>query len=105
MHSSYRLEQKPKTQSEMSSLISCDAVLNRSKILVPQGTSILLQFLVKIRPNLAKMQEDRTKTASQLINELASEKAITKDLTKFAPEKQRQNFVGRASSCFPSVPS
>ena len=56
----------------MSSLISCDAVLNRSKILVPQGTSILLQFLVKIRPNLAKIHEDRTKTASQLINELTS---------------------------------
>ena len=60
------------TLTEMSSLISCDAVLNRSKIPVPGGTSILLQFLVKIRPNLAKILEDRTKTASQLINELTS---------------------------------
>ena len=56
----------------MISLISCDAVLNRSKIPVPRGTSILLLFLVKIRPNLAKIHEDRTKTASQLINELTS---------------------------------
>ena len=57
----------------MSSLISCDVVLNRSKIPVPRGTSIFLQFLGKIRQNSAKIHEDRTKTASQLINELTSE--------------------------------
>ena len=56
----------------MSSLISCDAVLNRSKILVPRGTSILLQFWVIICPKSAKIHKDRTKTASQLINELTS---------------------------------
>ena len=56
----------------MRSLTSCDAILNRSKILVPRGTSILLQFVVKNRTNLAKIHEDLTKTASQLINELTS---------------------------------
>ena len=66
-------EREAESTAEMSSLISCDAVLNRSKIPVPRGTSILLQFLVKIRPNLAKIHEDRTKTASQLINELTSD--------------------------------
>ena len=30
----------------------------------------MLHILVKFRPNLAKIHEDRTKTASQLINEL-----------------------------------
>ena len=60
------------SNSDMSSLISCDAILNRSKIPVPRGTSILLLFFVKNRQNLAKIHEDRTKTASQLINELTS---------------------------------
>ena len=56
----------PLDQAEMSSLISCDAVLNRSKIPVPQGTFILLQFLIKIWQNLAKIHENCTKTASQV---------------------------------------
>ena len=72
----------------MSSLISCDTVLNRSKIPVPRGTSIMLQFLFKIWPNLAQSPRSfRTKTASQLINELTSgaELSFSTPVHQFSP--------------------
>ena len=83
------IHSKRKGLPETSSLISCDAVLNRSKNPVPRGTSILLQFWVKIWPNLAKIHENCIKTASQLINELTSGFSFSSQSLSMEQEERR----------------